>query len=67
MAVSGVKERRPVLAHRSLLMHHCQAACREKEANLHCEIASQNQPAAAAVQSAAFVEMVSAEVTEVDL
>jgi len=48
-------------------MHHCQAACREKEANLHCEIASQNQPAAAAVQSAAFVEMVSAEVTEVDL
>lgn len=48
-------------------MHHCQAACGEKEANPYCEIISQMQAMAAAVlQSAALVEKVSAKGTEGD-
>jgi len=43
-------------------MHHCQAACREKAANPHCEIVSQIRAVAAAMQSAALVENVSAKV-----
>lgn len=46
-------------------MHHCQAGWREKEANPHCEIVSQTQAVAAAMQSAARVEKVSAEGTKV--
>lgn len=48
-------------------MHHCQAACKEKEANPHCEIVSQIQGAAAVVQSAALIQKVSAKGTEVVL
>lgn len=57
--------RRPTLAHSSLLMHHCQAACEEKEANPHCEIVSYIQAVTAAVQSAALVEKVSINGTKV--
>lgn len=64
IAVTVGRGRRPTLAHSSLLMHHCQAACRGKEANPHCEIFSQIQAVAAAMQSAALVEKVSAKGTK---
>lgn len=47
-------------AHSNLLMHHCQAGWREKEANPQCKIVSQAQAVAAAMQSAVRVEKLSA-------
>lgn len=64
IAMSVGRGRRPTLAHSSLLMHHCQPACREKEANPHCEIVSQIQALAAVMQSAALVEKVSTQGTK---
>lgn len=46
-------------------MHHCQTGWREKEANPQCEIVSQTEAVAAAVQSAVRVEKVSAKGTKV--
>lgn len=46
-------------------MHHCQAGWREKEANPQCEIVSQTQAVAAAMQSAVCVGKVSAKGTKV--